>query len=725
MEPPSPALVDLLAELRLASPRDWRLAARPCRRLAYDLPTFDNVWIDALLRLRRLTPFQASELRDGQGERLRVGDFVLLDRLGGNGTDSSTNLAKSIGGGSAVALKILKPSPARIPSLAKQLCEVIETSRQLRASSVIAPHDLIVEADRIILVSHFAAGRDARSQLMRGGALPAGSVIEIARQLFAGLGEAHRLGLVHGDIRLEAIRVSKQRNASLVDLGIRSCIAPMLSIHSERSPEWYEGTAPERIGTSAPATAATDVYALGSALWHLHAGRPPFPRGDRLAVLAAHRSKPLPCVRNYAADVPKEFAEVLQEMTAADPAARPKNLAELERRCHVKSHRRTDRARTHGRKNETAFPWVSAAAVLFALSGAALYFADRDAVATVLEMRVGQSTSSDGAISSNETKLSRSFSAIPPPDSHGVVNLAHAGPFAAADIAVRGPLVLRGTPARPAVILVDDQPLHLWADDVTLEHVILVTSEGEAIAAPSALALIEAQNLTIRSCRFESSHGLYSLRTARPAAVAWRPIDRADPTGGHITLSDCVARRVQDVVFFAEAPRRVRISNVLSVRTQSLLAFRSPGRAPVDVELSKVTARDAGTVIKAGSQDGEIQIDVNGTDSVLELKNGALFSKVGATQCAFTWRGSGVVTTSEVKMTADSTAVKEASTAGALQQRTEAEGVAAGQVTFAGSASGPDSACAARVTGVPRRADRPPGIDLSRLPPARAAHAAD
>ena len=51
------------------------------RRLARDLPRFESVWVDALLQARVLTPFQAAEINAGRGQSLRVGPYVLCERL--------------------------------------------------------------------------------------------------------------------------------------------------------------------------------------------------------------------------------------------------------------------------------------------------------------------------------------------------------------------------------------------------------------------------------------------------------------------------------------------------------------------------------------------------------------------------------------------------------------------------------------------------------------------
>jgi serine/threonine protein kinase len=717
MEPPSTALVETLAELRLATPRDWRRAARPCRRLACDLPTFDEVWIDALLRLRILTRFQAEELRAGRGKNLLVGRYVLCERLG-RSAESSTFAAKPLIGGAAVAIKILSLPPSLAEESTDRLQRLIAAGATLRSRTAIVPHDLVLDNGSRVLISRLAEGIDARSLLMRRGNLPAHTVCEIAQQLVASLDELHRCGIVHGELSLDSLRLTEGARCSLVDGGVRACFAPAISVQDGRSADAYAGIAPERIGTSAPATLESDLYALGCVLWHLLAGRPPFPRGDRLAALAAHRSKPVPCVRDFADDVPMGLARAVSQMTAFDPAERPTDLAELQQRLRVEASGRSLFRPTAHRRTPNAFPWVAAAVLLMTLAGAAVSFADRDAFSTLLAMRPNAFAASRRIPVPDQSNSSQRLATMPAPDAKGVIRLDHPGPFAAMDVTQRGALVLRGRAERPAVIIVKDGPLHLWADEVTLENVSIVSSSQSALSASTALALIESQNLTVRSCRFESPQAVLSEQAAEPIAIAWRRIDRADPTSGQIEFADCVARNVRDLVFLSESPRKVRLSNVLQVKGQSLFAVKASDETPIDFELSQITLREVKSVIRSEAAGRHVQLNLTAADSILDLVGDALCSAENDTGCRVNWHGSGVVTTQDVTLLASAKPLQQASLAssdsGLLKK--EPEGVAVGQVVFRGAAQGADANSSARVSGVPRRADRPVGVEVARLP---------
>lgn len=708
MEPPSPTLAAALRDLRLAGPRDLRRAAGRCRAIARDLPAFDCVWIDALLGLRRITPFQAEALQSGEAERLRVGGYVLLDRLS-RGCDAETFLARPLAGGQNCVVKTITCPAERCEAALDSLRRVIEQGRAIRTTHIVVPHEVFEHAGRIVVVIRAAGTRDARSLLVRQGRLAGGAVAEIARQLLGGLAELHRAGLAHGEIRPANLRLTVRGEAVLVDAGVRPASSAVLVIDDARPPDWYDGSAPERIGSGAPPNAASDVYALGCLLWHLLAGRPAFPTGDPLAKLAAHRLRPVPDVHDFAPDAPEDLVRLVGEMTDRDPEARP-TCDDMQRKLRGGGRARMSVASPRGdQARGNAFPWPMAAALLFALSGASLWLADRDAAATLLRMTLGRAPD---APATTEPEKPQTLATLPAPDASGVLLLEHSGPFSAADVSFRGPLAIRGLTDAPATIVVKDRPLHLWAEELTLENVRLVYERPhDASGGVPALILTEAQNLTVKACRFECPVRARAERSAAPTAIAWRLVDRADPTAGRLTLTNSVCRGARELVYVADAPRRVALDNVLGIGLRSLLTTGTVRSVGTEVSLKRVTLRDAATVVFGRGPSGLSGVEIVAEDSILALRaGGALVVGPEGSPPAYRWSGSGVVTTINI---AEPPTWTTGLTVSAVPN---VEGITRAEVSFAGPADGSDAASVARVTGAPRIAGRGPGIDLSRLP---------
>jgi len=712
MEPPSPALIAALRDLRLAAPRDLKRAAGRCRSITRDLPTFDCVWIDALLALRRLTPFQAERLQDGDASGLRVGSFVLVDRLG-RGPAATTYLARPIAGGAPVVLKRITAGDHGAAGAREQLDALVAAGRSLRSPHVVVSDQVLDTADGPVAVSRFVPGQDASVRLVRHGRFSGDAVAEIAGQLLGGLAEAHRAGVLHGDLRIINLRLTRAGDAVLVGHGVAAAVRPTLVIDDAAAPERYDGVAPELIGTGAQATAASETYALGCLLWHLLAGRPPFAVGDPLAKLTAHRTRRVPDVRDFAPDAPDELTRLIAEMTDPDPARRPADLEESRRRLRggARSRRAFLRETATGPLRDR-FPWSTAAAALLAVSGLCVALLDHGGAATLLRTKLGGAATSLGREAEADAN---EVSALPPPDSSGTIMLEHAGPYAPSDVAFRGPLVLRGRTERPATILVTDRPLHLWAESVLMENIRVRHSPSPALlSGPPALVLIESQNLTIRSCRFDCPESSIERRAGAPTAVAWRLLDRADPTSGRVDIRDSVFRGSRESLFAADRLRRLTAENVLAVGQRSLLSMGTAER-DAEIALKNLTVRDASSVIFCRAPGGPRRLDVAAEDCVLDLaeRGGLLFPWEAAT--GLRWSGAGVFTSQDVSIVTNASA-KTADVSGTDATDGRIEGVVRAEIAFAGPASGSDAASVARISGAPRLAGRSPGIDLSKLP---------
>ncbi len=383
MEPLSKPLADWLNRLRLCTPADLRRCRGRVRQLARDVPAFDSVWIDALVHARKLTAFQAKLLESGRPEQLAVGPCVLVDQLG-HGM-STTYLARHLKGHQRCVLKLIDlPEEQRASALAA-LEQLVARTENLSHPAVIVPKSCLYYPPHLVTISRYLQGPSLNQLLIRRGRFPAPIVLALARQLVDGLAALEECGILHGELRLQNLRLGSGGYVVMLDTGIGPAIRPELNIRARISPEHYDGIAPERIGTGNPADVRSEFYALGCLLWRLLAGRPPFTTGDPLAKLMAHQTRRVPDVREVAPDTPAEFAEILKVFTDPDPNRRPASFREFRERWGKpkRSHRRRlarfrslfNTAIPHVpamRPEESPHRWPMVAAMLFLLSGAAL-----------------------------------------------------------------------------------------------------------------------------------------------------------------------------------------------------------------------------------------------------------------------------------------------------------------------------------------------------------------
>ncbi len=669
---PSPAsatdeLVQRLTVLQLCRPQDFQRAKGFVRRLAGDLPAFDSVWIDALVQLRRLTPYQARVLEQGSASELRIGPFVLVDELGrgprGTTCLATRPLAKLHDRSGRSVVKRLTIAGDDFPESHRRLNELLERTAGWSHPNLVVPHSLLRDGEqRVATVSRFIDGTPLGELLVRRGRFPASAVVEVARQLLSGLASLDARGLVHGDIRLSNVRLSERGSAVLVDGGIRPAVCPELTIHASFSLESYDGVAPELIGTGLAANAGTELYGLGCLLWQLLAGRPPYPMADPLMKLAAHQTRRIEDVREWAPETPAALAQAIYAMTSPMPEQRPRSFEELLQRWGHPGALSRSRLRRFRRAFQGAVPhlaqpvasvtegrWPWIAVSLFIAAGAVMSFANtgvRNELLALTSRVVDVVRSRDrkplAESSTNKRSLATDAAAhatenglllLPPPSADGVVLLAEPGPYTVTDVAHAGSLTIRGATGITPVIHVGREPLRIAANEVTLLNVAIrrtpLAQAARANLPPlSAMLLLRSNRVSIEGCEFETdlNPATTDATTISPtaasatASLAWLPRDEAtsengdstrvattDTNSGHadsirqFAISNTVFRGSGAAVLLAETPEAMTLTNCLKVGGGAFLTLgRKAVARPIAIELTRVTLRDSGPLLRFG-----------------------------------------------------------------------------------------------------------------------------
>ena len=223
-----------------------------------------------------------------------------------------------------VAVKFLRPEYAQHPqTLARFRAEA------RHASSVSHPGIAQVYdygeagAESPYLVMELVDG-PSLSEVLAAGPLEPAFAMDVLAQAAAGLQAAHSAGLVHRDVKPANLLVGPAGEIKITDFGIAYAAgsAPVTRTGTVIGTPAY--LAPER-AAGGPATPASDLYSLGVVGYECLTGTPPF-AGLPAEVAAAHRNRALPPLPPT---VPAEVAELISELTARDPAARPATAGEV------------------------------------------------------------------------------------------------------------------------------------------------------------------------------------------------------------------------------------------------------------------------------------------------------------------------------------------------------------------------------------------------------------
>ncbi|MER6579649.1 serine/threonine-protein kinase [Nonomuraea sp. NPDC001023] len=241
-----------------------------------------------------------------------IGGHRLLGRLGAGGM-GVVYLARSLRLG-LVAIKVIKHDPAD-PEAMERFRREAATLRGLRSPYVAPLVDAGVTAPPYWLATAYVRGPTLLRAVAERGPLPP----ELCRRLLAGLAAAladvHRHGVQHRDLKPHNVILSPQ-GPRLIDFGIARAPGQSTITTSGEIVGTPGYIAPEAVRQE-PVTAAADVFALAGTIAYAATGRPPFGRGEPMAVLYSSLNADIDVD-----GVEPALAGLIRSCAARDPAER-------------------------------------------------------------------------------------------------------------------------------------------------------------------------------------------------------------------------------------------------------------------------------------------------------------------------------------------------------------------------------------------------------------------
>jgi Protein kinase domain/Family of unknown function (DUF6318) len=254
------------------------------------------------------------------GGRYRLSSFLA------SGDTGEVWKAQDLGTDRAVAVKLLHPHLAADARLVDRFLRSRSELTSLWHPSIARLLDIVVEDEELALITDLVPGTDLRSQLAEAGPLSPAAAAAVAGSAADALTVAHRVGVVHGDVKPSNVVVPPPGKgpARLTDFAVALLVRAGMRHAEPHGPQRYR--APEVTDGAVP-TPPSDIYALGVVLADALVGDPAYLRQfwdmpdheplGRLGRLAAA------CVdhdsgrRPLAADVSRELRELTPILAAA------------------------------------------------------------------------------------------------------------------------------------------------------------------------------------------------------------------------------------------------------------------------------------------------------------------------------------------------------------------------------------------------------------------------
>ena len=221
---------------------------------------------------------------------VQVGKYILERELG-KGAMGSVWYSHHPGLRIPVAVKILDPKlAAEDEDFYSRFIKEGRLAASINHQNVVRVYDAGSEGRTYFLVMEYIQGVDAKKMLKANGILPVEQIVDLAISACEALKAAHKLGIIHRDIKPDNIMVLEDGSIKLADLGIAKKVDDKM--HHSTMAGTAMGTpyyiAPEQAKDASSVDHRVDIYSLGATIYHLATGSVPYSGTSAMAVLLKH-----------------------------------------------------------------------------------------------------------------------------------------------------------------------------------------------------------------------------------------------------------------------------------------------------------------------------------------------------------------------------------------------------------------------------------------------------
>ena len=257
-----------------------------------------------------------------------VGPYRIMEKLGQGGM-ATVYKAYHANLDRYVALKVLHPAFLEDPNFLARFQREARLVAKLEHPNIVPVYDFAEHDNQPYLVMKYVEGETLKAHLNRGR-LPVEQIWNVVNAAGAGLGYAHKKGILHRDIKPSNVILTPNGEAYLADFGLAR-IAEMGE--STLSGDMIMGTpqyiSPEQAKGEKDLDNRTDIYSFAVMLYEMVVGQVPFSADTPFSIIHDHIYSPLPLPRSINPAVPNEVERVLLKALAKEPSDRFETVEDL------------------------------------------------------------------------------------------------------------------------------------------------------------------------------------------------------------------------------------------------------------------------------------------------------------------------------------------------------------------------------------------------------------
>jgi len=306
--------------------------AKKCPKCRSDNPDTATFCADCGTQLPSLRDIEVTETMATPKKELTTGStfagrYQIIEELGRGGM-GKVYKALDAEVDEKIALKLIKPEIAADKKTIERFRNELKFARKIRHKNVCQMYDLGTAEGAYFITMEYIAGEDLKKLIRKMGFLSPGQAISIAKQVCDGLVEAHKLGVVHRDLKPQNIMVDEGGDARIMDFGVARSIegksitgaGVMIGTPDYMSPEQVDGKDIDR---------RSDLYSLGVILYEMVTGQTPFEGDTPFTIGVKHKSEMPKNPKELNAQIPDNLSRVILRCLEKDKENRYQSASEM------------------------------------------------------------------------------------------------------------------------------------------------------------------------------------------------------------------------------------------------------------------------------------------------------------------------------------------------------------------------------------------------------------
>ena len=260
--------------------------------------------------------------------KLLAGRYELLEKIGDGGM-AVVYKARCRLLNRFVAIKILKPEFAKNPDIIESFRRESQAAAGLSHPNIVGIFDVGREGNLHYIVMELIEGQTLSKMIEKEGPIEYHKVIDITKQIAAGLSYAHKHHIIHRDIKPHNILMTPDGVAKIADFGIAKAMSESIDDDSEEmvmgsvhyfSPEQARGGYVDE---------KSDIYSLGIVMYEMLTGRVPFDAETPVQVALMHINEQMIPPSRYVPTIPPRLEAIILKATAKVQVSRYANVDEI------------------------------------------------------------------------------------------------------------------------------------------------------------------------------------------------------------------------------------------------------------------------------------------------------------------------------------------------------------------------------------------------------------